>query len=64
MPRGPTLLDEVRPSIPFFYFASAERTAEMAGLFAAEIDDLLRTHGGGSRRLAVDKSARASGSRS
>ena len=49
------LVDEVRPSIPFFYFASAERTEEMAGLFAAEIDDLLRTHGGGSRRLAVDK---------
>jgi Xaa-Pro aminopeptidase len=49
------LVDEVRPSVPFFYFASAERTEEMAGRFAARIDDLLRTHGGGNRRLAVDK---------
>ena len=49
------LVDEVRPSVPFFYFASAERTEEMAGRFAARIDDLLRAHGGGNRRLAVDK---------
>ena len=27
----------------------------MAGRFAGEVDDLLRTHGGGNRRLAVDK---------
>ena len=49
------LVDEVRPMVPFFYFASGERTEEMAGRFAAQIDDLLRTHGGGNRRLAVDK---------
>ena len=49
------LIDEVRPSISFFYFLSAERTEEMAGRFAAQIDDLLRAHGGGNRRLAVDK---------
>ena len=49
------LIDEVRPAIPFFYFASAERTEEMAGRFAAQIDELLRAHGRGNRRLAVDK---------
>ena len=49
------LVDEVRPMVAFFYFASGERTDEMAGRFAAQIDDLLRTHGGGNRRLAVDK---------
>ena len=49
------LVDEVRPAVPFFYFLTGERTEEMAGRFAAQIDDLLRTHGGGNRRLAVDK---------
>ena len=49
------LVSEVRPMVPFFYFASGERTEEMAGRFAAQVDDLLRTHGGGNRRLAVDK---------
>ena len=49
------LIDEVRPAVPFFYFLSAERTEEMAGRFAAQIDELLRAHGGGNRRVAVDK---------
>ena len=49
------LVDEVRPSISFFYFAAAERTEELAGRFAAEVDALVRAHGGGNRRLAVDK---------
>ncbi len=49
------LVDEVRPVTTFFFFESAERTEEMAERFAAEIDALLREHGGGNRRLAVDK---------
>ena len=49
------LVDEVRPATAFFYFLTGERTEELAGRFAAEVDDLLRAHGGGNRRLAVDK---------
>ena len=49
------LVDEARPFGSFFYFASGDRTDEMAGRFAGEIDELLRAHGGGNRRLAVDK---------
>ncbi|RDD61797.1 dimethylsulfonioproprionate lyase DddP [Ferruginivarius sediminum] len=49
------LVDEVRPVTSFFFFEAAERSDELAGRFAAEIDSLLRQHGGGNRRLAVDK---------
>ena len=49
------LVDEVRPVKPFFYFISGDRGAEIAGRFADEVDDLLRTHAGRNRRLAADK---------
>ncbi len=49
------LIEEVRTSASFFYFINGERVEEDAKRFAAEIDDLLRRHGGGNRRLAVDK---------
>lgn len=49
------LVDEVRPAVSFFYFLSGERTPEMAERFAAEIDDLVRAHGAGNRRLAIDR---------
>jgi Xaa-Pro dipeptidase len=49
------LIDEIRPGRPWFFFKSGSRVAEHAGIFAAEIVDLLRAHGGGNRRLAVDK---------
>ena len=49
------LVDEVRDSPAFFYFEAGDRCDEFAGRFAREIDDLLRHHGGGNRRLAVDK---------
>jgi len=46
---------EVRYGSSFFYFISGDRVEEHAGKFAAEIDDLLRVHGGSNRRLAVDR---------
>lgn len=49
------LVREVRHGASFFYFESGDRLTEHAGLFAAEIDDLLRTHGGTNRRLAIDR---------
>ena len=49
------LVREVRHGASFFYFESGDRVAEHAAKFAAELDDLLRVHGGTNRRLAIDK---------
>ena len=48
-------VDEVRPAQSWYYFAAGPRVVERAGLWAAEIDDLVRGHGGGNRRLALDR---------
>ena len=52
---GIEVIDEVRPAISWFYFESGPRSAELAEVWAAEIADLVERHGGGNRRLAVDK---------
>jgi Xaa-Pro aminopeptidase len=52
------LVDEVRPARAWYYFHSGARLAEHAGLWAAELADLVRAHGGGSRRLALDRADR------
>lgn len=50
------LVREVRMGASFFYFECGDRISEKAGLFAAEVFDLLGRSGGvGNRRLAVDK---------
>ncbi|MEM9783829.1 MAG: Xaa-Pro peptidase family protein [Pseudomonadota bacterium] len=49
------LVTEVRGGASLYYFKTGPRTAEMADRFAAEIDDLMRTHAPGYRGLAVDK---------
>lgn len=49
------LVREVRQGASFFYFISGDRVEEHAARFAAEVDDLLRVHGGANRRLAVDR---------
>ncbi len=49
------LVRELRGGASFFYFESAERSAEHAAKFAAGIDELMRNHAGDNRRLAVDK---------
>lgn len=51
---GLDLIDEVRPAISFLYFLSGDRTDERVTIFADEIADLVRAHGGGNRRIAVD----------
>jgi Xaa-Pro aminopeptidase len=53
------LVDEVRPARAWYFFNSGTRVTEHARLWAAEIADLVRAHGGGNRRLAVDKADRA-----
>ena len=52
---GIEVIDEVRPATSWFYFEAGPRSAELAGVWAAEIADLVIRHGGGNRRLAVDK---------
>ncbi len=49
------LIDEIRNFSGFFYFVGGSRCEEFADKFAAQIDELLRSHGGGNRRLAVDR---------
>lgn len=50
-------IDEVRPCKPFFWFSSGPRYEEKALAWCAEIVDLMQQHGGGNRRLAVDRIA-------
>ena len=52
---GIEVIDEVRPAVSWFYFESGPRSAEHAEVWAAEIADLVERHGGGNRRLAIDK---------
>lgn len=39
----------------FFYFDQGDNVDKVAASFAGQIDELLRTHGGANRRIAVDK---------
>ncbi len=48
-------VDEYRPITTFYFFAAGDHSEERARVFADQIDDLMRTHGGGNRRLAVDR---------
>ncbi|MFC6668687.1 M24 family metallopeptidase [Marinobacterium aestuariivivens] len=48
-------VDEVRLAINWAYFGAGPRVSEKAAQWAGEIVDLLRQHGGGNMRLAVDK---------
>lgn len=48
-------VDERRPSLSWDYMQVGERGAEMAGRWAREIADLVHQHGGGNRRLAIDR---------
>ena len=52
---GLETIDEVRPAVDWFYFGAGSRIAERARRWAAEIADLVAAHGGGNRRLAIDK---------
>ena len=48
-------IDEVRTAKSWFYFAVGDHVSARAKAWAAEIADLMREHGGGNNRLAVDK---------
>lgn len=48
-------IDEIRPAINWSYFGAGNRMREKATMWAAEIADLVRHHGGDNTRLAIDK---------
>jgi Xaa-Pro aminopeptidase len=52
---GNEVIAEVRPAVSWFYFAAGDRCAEFAARWAGEVADLVTRHGGGNRRLAIDK---------
>ncbi|WP_449433978.1 dimethylsulfonioproprionate lyase DddP [Pseudomonas putida] len=49
------LINELRSGASFFYFETGNRTEEHAKRFADQIDELMKTHAGSNRRLAVDR---------
>ena len=53
--KGYALVDETRRAISHTWFTNGGRHGEFLGSWAAEVADLVRQHGGGNRRLAVDK---------
>ena len=48
-------VDETRPARSWQYFIAGDRHSEQAERWAAEIADLVRQHGGGNMRLAMDR---------
>jgi Xaa-Pro aminopeptidase len=49
------LIDEIRPAVTWLYMTAAENAPARARLWAGELAELVRLHGGGNLRLAVDK---------
>ena len=50
-------IDEIRPGEPYIYHLAGSHLLERAARWAAEIADVVTRHGGGNRRLAVDRLA-------
>jgi len=48
-------IDEAKPATSWIYVMAGDKAAEQAAKWAAEIGDLMRQHGGGNRRIAVDR---------
>ncbi len=52
---GLPTVDEYRVMPSFYYFTAGSRAEEWAKRFAGEIADLVARHGGGNKRLAIDR---------
>ncbi len=48
-------IDEIRNGTPWFYYEAGDHAPERARRWAAEVADVVASHGGGNRRLAIDK---------
>jgi Xaa-Pro aminopeptidase len=55
LPDGLATIDEVRPAITVSFAASGPRVADQAKRWAAEIGDLIHLHGGGNRRVGLER---------
>jgi Xaa-Pro aminopeptidase len=51
---GLETVDEVRPARGWFFFSGGNKGPEKAKRWAAEMASLVRAHGGGNRRVAID----------
>jgi Xaa-Pro aminopeptidase len=51
----PETIDELRPARNWNFEANGDKVADAAQPWAAEIDDLMRTHRGANRRLGIDR---------
>ncbi len=49
------LVDESRPAKAWFFFKAGSRVLELAEQWAEEIAELVTAHGGGNKRLAIDR---------
>ena len=49
------LVGEVRHGASFFYFETGDKTEAAAAQFVDEVIDVMKSHGGANKRLAVDK---------
>ena len=54
---GVPTIDERRPATASFYMGAGTRHNEMAHKWADEMADLLQAHGGGNKRVAIDRMA-------
>lgn len=52
------LVTEIRHGVPWFYFESGPRSAELSQKWADELADLVKAFGGGNHRIALDKCRR------
>ncbi len=52
---GLPTIDEYRVNPSFYYFTAGTRSEQRAREFGAQIADLVASHGGGNKRLAVDR---------
>jgi Xaa-Pro dipeptidase len=48
-------VDEVRDAVSWYHFVTGSRADEMVRIWAREIEDLVRLHGRGDRRIAIDR---------
>ncbi|MDH3668549.1 MAG: Xaa-Pro peptidase family protein [Paracoccaceae bacterium] len=48
-------IDEIRDAIAWLFMSAGDRAQERLTRWSGEIGDLMRQHGGGNRRLAIDK---------
>ena len=54
---GLPTVDEVRPTVSFFYMVAGVEYANKARQWATTMDDVIRQHNGGNKRIAIDRVA-------